>query len=131
MGGSVQAQDWTGAYVGVTVGAARSDQSLSVNGGGSVSQNATATGIVAGYQMQNGCLVYGAELAYAKASFAPDGVIHVSDTDLTYTDIKARVGYAMGKVLVYGTAGWSYTDLLFTGPGATMHTDGAPLGGWS
>lgn len=124
------AQDWSGAYAGLSLGRTTFDQVASSGGvpGPRTDELATSLGIFAGYQKQSGQLVYGAELALSKASFAPDGTIHISDTDYAYVDLSARLGYAVGPVLLYGKAGISHADVTYTGPGVTIGTDGTLLG---
>lgn len=124
------AQDWTGAYGGLTFGQTTFDQVATVGGvpGPRTDERDTSIGGFAGYQVHSGALVYGGEIAVAKASFPPDGVIHISDTDYAYIDLSGRVGYAFGDLLVYGKAGLSHADVTYTGPGVTVGLDGTHFG---
>jgi len=125
--------DWRGAYLGGHLGALLSDDIISStaanggNGGGGGSNGVgdagggggggggggTAVanlgsdtsllgGVHAGYNWQNGSLVYGFE---GDASF--------SDNDqISYlASARARVGYATGSYLFYGTAGVAFAGL--------------------
>jgi outer membrane immunogenic protein len=71
----------------------------------------TAFGGVAGYNVQNGAFVLGGELRYLHVNgfeniLAGFGVVaFASDV----TDLRGRVGYAMGNFMVYGALGYSWS----------------------
>ena len=84
------AQDWTGAYVGGSVGGVSSDPAL---------------GAFIGYQHQFKSIVLGAELGYTQLPDAEviDGSATASIDQLT--DLNLRLGFAFDRVLVYGAYG--------------------------
>ena len=68
----------------------------------------TAYGGFAGYNMQRGKMVFGAEAAYNSGgsyvvTFATEGTSYVAD-------LKGRVGFAAGNALLYGVVGYSFAD---------------------
>lgn len=114
------AQDWTGAYgvVGVSsISGSVQDFSL-----GSPTSNSDLDGnlttLAIGYNLQSGSLVYGGELAYSSGNTTfPDFPAFPDGNFLDgMIDLKGRVGYAAGKMLWYGTIGYSRTDRTFAGP---------------
>jgi outer membrane immunogenic protein len=73
-------------------------------------EDGTAFGGVAGYNFQSGSFVFGGELRYLhlngfEASLAGFGVVASFDS---LTDLRARVGYAMGDFMVYGALGHTW-----------------------
>ncbi len=108
--------DWTGFYIGAHLGYGRDEGS-------------DATGIVGGGQ-----------IGY-NWQFARNWVIgiegDISATDISENTIPARVdylgsirgrlGYAMGRTLVYGTGGWGTGQV--TGAGLTISSDAWVIGG--
>lgn len=76
----------------------------------------TAWGVFAGYNIQNGSMVYGGELRW----------LHFNDTaglfgaEIESTiDLRGRVGFATGNFLVYGALGYSFAEgfgVDFDGP---------------
>lgn len=100
---SISEYDWSGGYVGVSVGAERIDI-----GGSTLDSNHLAAGLYAGMNLQQKGLIAGVE-----------GEVSYSGYDVTVTGqtaslrlrkhingaIKARVGYAFDNFLLYGTAG--------------------------
>lgn len=84
----------------------------------------------AGYNFQRGSLVFGGEIAYQVGGIAFDWPTPPSTAEVTQLlDAKARVGFAAGKILVYGVAGFTagqYEESL----GAPL-TDSASLTGFS
>lgn len=91
------AQDWTGPYAGIQAGTATIDvDNLEVEGDG------PSLGFFAGYNMQQGNVVYGGEFDYDATEYdIADGVAEVDST----ARLKARVGVPVGLGLAYGTAG--------------------------
>lgn len=74
---------------------------------------ATNYGVFAGYNKQMGSFVLGGELAYSTGTYA--GVSYPG-TEWDYmADVKARAGFSLGRALVYGVAGYSFSNLT-TGP---------------
>ncbi|MEO8530526.1 MAG: outer membrane beta-barrel protein [Deltaproteobacteria bacterium] len=71
-----------------------------------------------GYNWGNGPWVYGAELAINRGSVherSSDGTDYPGYKFDTMFDLKARVGYALGKTLVYGTLGYSSGEFTYNG----------------
>lgn len=69
-----------------------------------------ALGAFAGYNFQRGAFVFGGELAYSAgdASYVSTTGGSPSENYNTYIDAKARLGYAINNVLVYGVAGGTW-----------------------
>jgi outer membrane immunogenic protein len=98
--------DWTGAYGGIAVG-------QGFNGTLNFPEipeidpanDGTVYGGFAGYQVQNGNLVYGGELALTDASVMDLIDFPTFAFASPVVDVKGRVGYATGQFLVYGALG--------------------------
>jgi outer membrane immunogenic protein len=101
--------NWSGAYVGGTLGFVDANATVSVSGGGwpmSVSGSGSQFGIglIAGYNWQNGNQVFGLE----------------TDIDLPsgfdyFGTLRGRYGVVNGNWLYYGTAGLSFTSASGSG----------------
>lgn len=102
--------DWSGPYVGLTYG----------RGSGWINDvfipydvaDGTLTGFLLGYNYQRGSLVFGAELSQSTGS----GLMIVpgaGDNDFfeALHDVRARLGYVVGKALLYGGVGYTEADL--------------------
>lgn len=105
------AADWTGPYAGAQLGTAEIDvdEALEVDGDG------PSFGVFAGYNFQNGAVVFGGEIDYDVTEYdIADGAAEVEST----TRVKARVGTELGGGLAYGTVGavWA-TSPDFIGDG--------------
>lgn len=114
MAGAAPAQDWTGVYGGLsasrsTGGMDAFDSSAPGSSFYSPDLEGRQTGAFLGYALQQGNLVYGGELAWGSGDIA-DMVIPQNHLG-PMLDLKARVGYAMGKTLIYGTLGWTRTGM--------------------
>ena len=99
------AQDWSGFYAGVYAGNISGDwQHLNPDGSvynsGPYSSDRIA-GAFAGYNLQRGNMVYGGELAAGRSGDFCFEEFPPECTD-TFVDLKGRVGYSTGSVLVYG-----------------------------
>lgn len=100
--------DWSGPYVGLGYGTVSGDldyipsPARELDGG-------TATSLFAGYLFQRGTLVYGGEVAFSKPSdtFATGFPTESVDRVL---DVKAKVGIAANRTLIYGVLGYSKLD---------------------
>lgn len=99
--------DWTGGYAGLSVGTTINSE-LTAEGEGTFEiDDAAIYGGFAGYQVQNGTLVYGGEIAI---SDAPDAILVAEpdySVDAPVIDVKGRLGYAFGDALAYGVLGFS------------------------
>jgi len=128
--GAPQLPLWTGFYVGANAGGAvgTANSDFSVAGTTFASVDNSLTGAVAGgqagYNWQNGPMVYGleADIQYSSASgtLSAPCVPGLCGLPLTanYTQemswfgtVRGRVGYASGGWLIYATAGYAYGDL--------------------
>ena len=111
-----QGVDWTGAYGGISAATQTGTHSYDGGGPGDVYDlEGPAFGAFGGYMWASGNLVYGAEAAVSFGGvyeMTLDGATSYKD-DYEYDrffDLKGRLGYAAGNVLVYGTLGVSQTQ---------------------
>jgi outer membrane immunogenic protein len=99
------AAQWVGPYAGLA--AATNSGDMLYNDGGAYDLDGNNAGLIFGYNVAQGPWVFGAELAYSKGR-----VEEVGNPDFAYeswTDLKARAGYAFDNVLVYGTLGATFS----------------------
>jgi outer membrane immunogenic protein len=101
----LNAYSWAGPYLGGNIG----------YGWGSIDNNgAKASGFVggvqAGYNWQNGPLVFGLE-ADIQASGANDTFAPWKFSNPWFGTVRGRVGYAVSNVLFYGTGGLAFGEL--------------------
>ncbi|EBA14217.1 outer membrane protein [Roseobacter sp. CCS2] len=92
------AQDWTGPYAGFQIGGSDID----VDGAAELTGDGPSYGIFAGYNVQNGAIVYGGEIDYDVTEYEIAG--GAQEVDST-TRLKGRIGTELGGGLAYGTAG--------------------------
>jgi outer membrane immunogenic protein len=128
------AYDWSGAYLGIGYGTTSAGFDLGPLTGGPFPAPAesrdltdgTATSIHFGYLFQRGAIVYGPELAYS--SFSDTGFELSPEEEVKRTiDLKARLGYAANRVLVYGVLG--YSQITFAeGPSDSFSVNGPAYG---
>ena len=110
--GGVQAQDWSGVYAGLQ--AANASGTYRHYDSGVISPANTSPidgdhlGGFVGFNLQSGNLVYGAELGYSNGDLLVGGSTIYFIEDMV--DVRARVGYAAGKALFYGSVGWAMAD---------------------
>jgi len=91
------AQDFGGPYAGFQIGTSDIDVD-----GAPLTGDGPSYGLFAGFNLQNGPLVYGGEVDYDTTEYdIGDGTAEVDST----TRLKARVGGIVGGGLAYGTAG--------------------------
>lgn len=112
LGSIAQAQDWSGFYAGLNKvrlsGTYSHYDSGVISPGNTEDIDGDQVGGFLGYSMQSGNLVYGAEIAFGSGDVLVGGsTIYYFNNML---DIRGRVGYAVGKVLVYGTLGMTKAD---------------------
>jgi outer membrane immunogenic protein len=69
-----------------------------------------AYGIILGYNVQSGALVYGGELAYQNSSVDLVSTAPFVQEYEQLIDLKGRIGYASGSLLAYGVLGYSWND---------------------
>lgn len=107
--------DWSGPYAGLSYGRFSGDFTSSV---GVMSfptdyESSNGPGAFLGYNFQRGQMVYGGELSYSKTSMM---IIADGDDFLdSLIDLRGRVGYSVGRALVYGSVGYSRGDLTING----------------
>jgi len=100
--------DWSGFYAGANVGVAFGNIENSLAAADDLSNDAIF-GAFIGYNQQRGNIVFGGELDY---TISPIGFEMFTTTSLDNNiDIKARVGYAVGDILIYGVGGYSFVTL--------------------
>ncbi len=126
---SLPVASWSGFYAGVVAGTGRmsardADLSPITNADGTpiskdLYRSGGAAGVEAGYALQSGALVYGveADLALANLRGRQDAVGYVQTTPFAVGleaktnalgTLRGRVGYALDKLLVYGTGGVAF-----------------------
>ena len=108
------AYNWMGLYIGANLGYQW----------GNVTHHPTeptggAFGAQAGYNWQNGQLVFGVETDW-QWSNADDVVAPVKFSHSWFGTARARAGYAMNNVLVYGTGGFAYGGLELSTAGLSQ-----------
>lgn len=107
--------DWSGPYVGLSYGRFSGDFSTTVGLTTIpfVYEANKVAGVFAGYNFQRGNLVFGGELGYSNTS-----MLIVADGDDfldSLIDLRGRVGYSLGKALVYGSLGFSRGEMTING----------------
>ncbi|MCU0825812.1 MAG: porin family protein [Tabrizicola sp.] len=118
------AYDWSGPYVGLAFGTTGGDQTFNTSPLTFPFDDGASPSIFAGYLIQRGNLVYGAELAYSDGD---DVTLATFSEGLRYmVDLKGRLGFANDRALFYGTLGYSSVGYVSL-PGNT-ETDGFAYG---
>ena len=134
--------DWSGFYGGLALGIVSGDNTFSERGVNASALpgdwDGTLTYVTAGYDWQNGSIVYGAAFDYAFGSIDAAGVdgpdygcgtscnIEVDN----YFALRGRVGYATGSALLYGTVGYAQADAVADfGDGIVAGSDS--VSGWA
>jgi len=115
--------NWTGFYVGVNLGGAWSEsnsnfgQASGVVGGGQIGYNwqPVGTPLVLGIEAD----IQGTSL---KNSSSIGGGITGDAKVPAFGTVRARLGYAWDRFMVYGTGGFAYSDtkVSLTGPGGSV-----------
>jgi outer membrane immunogenic protein len=130
----VAAYNWTGFYVGVNAGGAWSSadnfgDASGFVGGGQIGYNWQAVGSP---------LVLGIEADFQGTSLKNSGTVGALNGEAkvpAFGTVRARVGYAFDRVMVFATGGLAYSDTKgsLTGPGGSVNDDkwstGWTLGG--
>ena len=100
--------DWSGPYVGASFSLNSGYMDYYDDGELTVYDGIEGEhyGVFAGYNMQRGAMVFGGEIAYSMGDLNwpeeyPDDIIE------NLLDLKARVGFATGNVLLYGVAAYT------------------------
>jgi outer membrane immunogenic protein len=129
--------DWTGFYVGGTLGITAADLDWKIDGGegfssdedGSVhpSQSTAGASVQAGYDHQLGPVVVGAQVDYTVTHFEENARFDGGEGSDLRSEIhglgtvRARVGYPIGDCLLFTTGGLAFGDLKHT-----YDSDGSP-----
>ncbi|THV25657.1 outer membrane protein [Peteryoungia ipomoeae] len=116
---SAPAGDWSGAYVG---GAATYEFGKFTGSTDGRDAKGLGGSIYGGYNMQSGSIVYGgeADISYAGEDGSAGSAVGVGDmkgTQGVNGSVRARVGYDLNPVLVYGTAGVAVANHELEGGG--------------
>ena len=134
------AKPWQGFYAGAHFGTGMSQ--VAINDGGGWTNfddqpfwdvDGGVAGIHAGYNLQSGNLVFGAEIDYTAGSIAgsvdalPGNVLSAEIDGLM--SARARLGYATGKFMVFGTAGVARASGSHTQDAGVPETVGFDLNG--
>lgn len=106
--------DWGGGYVGAQIGYG----DLKSNGAG-LDGDGTMGGVHAGYRVDMGQFVAGAELDYSVANIDLGAGAGSLDN---VARLKLMGGFDLGRTLIYGTAGAAYAEA--TVGGATLKDNG-------
>jgi outer membrane immunogenic protein len=95
---------WAGAYAGIHAGYAKGKFGDAAN----INAKGFGSGGFAGYNLQNGGIVYGldGDLGVSKAKGTAGGVAAKQGFDGA---LRARLGYDLGPVMIYGAAGGAFT----------------------
>ncbi len=127
---------WTGFYVGVNGGGAFSDFTK----GGKTAFGSPSGGMVggtAGYNQQYGHLVVGVEgdIDWADVSNKKTlaGPVYTKGSLDAFGTVRGRVGYAMDRVLLFGTAGYAGGEVktsLTDVPNGLGFSDSSYRNGW-
>jgi outer membrane immunogenic protein len=141
----VPVTSWAGFYAGVNVGAAWNDieyrdwfvATNTTFSRGSLDETNVLGGAQAGYNFQQGQIVYGLEvdLGYLDidGSTVNNGWKYTSSGGF-YGDITGRVGYALDNILVYAKGGAAFIDAEYTAnanvAGARVYSDSGIVWGW-
>jgi outer membrane immunogenic protein len=100
---------WAGAYAGIYAGYATGKFGDAAN----IKAKGFGGGAFAGYNMQNGGLVYGldGDLGLSRAKGTAGGVTAKQGFN---SALRARLGYDLGPVMIYGAAGGALTRATAT-----------------
>lgn len=120
---SQDAGQWNGAYGGLTFSKTTGD--MLYDNGGVYDLDGRSTSAILGYNYATGAWVFGGELAYSSGRIEEVG--NTAFGFESWFDVKARVGYAMDSLLVYGTLGGTFTQ-WDEGGGAPFDGDGTVYG---
>lgn len=119
-------RDWTGFYIGANAGYADFDAAHGGDEDDLATLNGWQGGVQAGYNVQFDSIVLGVE-----ADLSAAGILEGSDTDHWNEEaginglatLRARLGFAVGDLLLYGTAGLAAANL-------EVYDEAQTIGGW-
>ncbi len=118
-GNAQDASQWAGVYAGLTTASNSGD--MTYDPGNNYDLDGNNAGVILGYNFARGPWVFGGEFAYFKGR-----VQEVGNPNFGYeswSDLKARGGYAFNNVLVYGTLGTTFStwdESGFSGDGTGL-----------
>lgn len=99
------AYNWMGPYIGANLGYQWGDTTHAPN-----KPSGTVFGGQAGYNWQNGQMVYGVETDF-QWSNANDVIFSSKFSNSWFGTVRGRLGYAMNNVMIYGTGGFAYGNI--------------------
>lgn len=111
---------WQGAHVGVSIQHDKGETTYTnpAGTGDKFTDKGTNVGGQVGYSWQNGAMVYGVEADYVMSNNKGDDNFSLGQQDKIKASWQAstrgRVGVAVGRVMPYATAGWSWQDVDYT-----------------
>ena len=109
---TAQSGDWSGFYAGVSLGSVDMTVEDLSYGSGPFNSTGTAYGGFAGYNFQNGNLVFGAEVAASAGSIGGDDGSYLRPFDRgTTMSASGRIGYDVGGFLPYFSAGYTSSEV--------------------
>lgn len=122
--------DWSGGYAGLSVGDLTEGTATAESEGFTADLDGDGIlGGFAGYQFQSGNMVFGGEFSLASANnVAINFNGDVNDQDFRITDLKGRIGYDAGDVLVYSVLGLSQVRAVGNNFVGDRTADGIVLG---
>lgn len=128
--------DWTGAYIGAHVGYGWADVDRSSTAlANSYNANGFLAGVHFGYNHQIDQFVVGIEgdIEWANLNGDDNGVGGtVDETDFNWTgSIRARLGYAFDRLLVYGTGGIAFAGIDQNNAGGVPASIQKTYTGWT
>lgn len=129
--------NWSGAYIGVNAGYRWVDDWVrrDVGSNFNLDSSSFAGGLQVGYLFQTGPLVYGLEGDVTFGDNDKSRTLGGGQTIRTEMDwsgsARARIGYAVDRVLVYGTGGVAFANVDITGASAGVDTKNETLVGWT
>ena len=115
--------DWAGAYGGLSYSAITSEVTVNATPPSFNMPSEGAAGVFFGYNWQRGNFVYGGEVNYSAFEGLYTGTVNTQRDSL---ELRARVGYAMDRVLVYGFVGAAQSTI--TSPGIGYRQNGYSFG---
>jgi outer membrane immunogenic protein len=109
------AQDWSGFYgvLGAANASGVQEEFGVIVGPDDLDGQLASVGF--GYNTQSGSWVFGGEMTVSTGDVDVVGLPSGNYLD-GFIDVKGRVGYAIGKVLMYGTLGYGTADRYFGNP---------------
>ena len=120
------AADWAGFYGGLSYSSTDVDNAGRFN---SSFGKATSLGAFAGYNWQRGQLIYGGEIAYQdslgdranRILSEPAAVLKGEENLSAGVDLRARIGYDLGRMMVYGLLGYSQATFNIADQSPTLN----------